>query len=107
VILLAAERLRGSGAAESKTFTIPPDAPVRLQVLLPHVPEHATYALSIRPAGEDRPIASFAGLSARQEAGLPYLEAPLAPGVIRAGNYVVSVVSAGGAVHLPVHVAAP
>lgn len=43
VILLAAERLRGAEPSQPARYTVYPDAPIRLQVLLPRAPAGPAY----------------------------------------------------------------
>jgi len=108
VILLSAERLRGPAPSQSAAYTLHPDAPIRLQVLLPRastasVSAHA-YTLSVRPANCQAVLARFSGLTARQESGTLYLEASLAADALKPGSYVVTVTSPGAAVDMPLEV---
>ncbi len=108
VILLAAERLRGPAPSQSAAYTLHPDAPIRLQVLLPRasaasVSAHA-YTLSVRPANSQAMLARFPGLSALRESGTLYLEATLAPSTLKPGAYIVTVTSPGAVVDMTLEV---
>jgi hypothetical protein len=107
VILLAAERLRGTEPPKSAAYTLHPEAPIRLQILLPRASAGAAYTLSIRPAHSQTALARFPRLAAQRESGTLYLEATLAPGALQPGAYVVTVASPGAAVDLPLQVVFP
>jgi hypothetical protein len=107
VILLAAERLRGTEPAKSAAYTLHPDAPIRLQILLPPASAASAYTLSVRPANSRTALARFTGLAVRRESGTLYLEATLAPGALKPGAYVVTVASPGAAIDLPLRVVFP
>jgi hypothetical protein len=98
VILLMAERLRGSkNNNQVTTYTIHSDARTRLQVILPSGHSDPAYSIRIRPSGgRSNPEFYFDNLLMQGGTAMAYLDVTLAPESLKSGMYVAEIRSRNG-----------
>jgi hypothetical protein len=99
VILLVAERLRGSDTEKESAYVVRPEAPTRIQVLLPGADNGMRYTLLLRPTDHDRnshDLVRVDELAAQNASGERYIETTLPPGQLPAGSYLAEVRSIDG-----------
>lgn len=89
-ILLVAERLRGATqeAPSLLPYPVHPGRPVRLQIVIPSAHTGNLYALTVRREGDDKPVAQFDAIRARESSQAPFIEMMLAPDTLHPGSYV-------------------
>jgi hypothetical protein len=99
VILLVAERLRGSATQNESVYALRLQAPTRIQVILPSADNEARYTLLLRLTENDhslQDIVRVGGLAVRNVSGERYIETTLPPGHLRPGTYIAEVRSSDG-----------
>lgn len=110
VILLVAERLRGSATQKESAYTVRPEAATHIQVLLPGAENGMRYTLLLRASDDDRSqpdLVRVDGLAAQNASGEQYIETTLAPGHLSPGAYLAEVRSRDGSFAVRFCVSAP
>jgi hypothetical protein len=110
VILLVAERLRGSGTQNELAYVVRPEANTRIQVLLPGAENGMRYTLLLHPTDDDRSrqdLVRVDGLAAQNASGERYIETTLPPGHLSPGAYLAEVRSRDGSFAVRFRVSAP
>lgn len=110
VILLVAERLRGSAAQNESVYVIRPEATTRIQVLLPGAENGMRYTLLLRPTDDDRSrqnLVRVDELPAQNASGEQYIETTLPPGHLSPGAYLAEVRSRDGSFAVRFRISAP
>jgi hypothetical protein len=110
VILLVAERLRGSATQKESAYVVHPEAVTHLQVLLPGAENGMRYTLLLRPTHADRSqpdLVRVDGLAAQNASGERYIETTLPPGHLSPGVYLAEVTSRDGSFAVRFRVSAP
>jgi hypothetical protein len=99
VILLVAERLRGSATEKESMFVVHPNAPTRIQVLLPGAENGMRYSVLLHSIDDDRSrhaLVRVDDLAAQIASGERYIETTLPPGRLPPGAYLAEVKSREG-----------
>jgi anti-sigma factor RsiW len=110
VILLVAERLRGSATQNESAYVVRPEATTHIQVLLPGAENRMSYSLLLRPTDDDRSqqgLVRVDGLGAQNASGAQYIEITLPPGHLSPGAYLAEVRSRDGSFAVRFRVSAP
>jgi hypothetical protein len=110
VILLVAERLRGSATQNESAYVVRPEATTHIQVLLPGAENRTRYTLLLRPTDDDRSqqdLVRVDGLAAQNASGEQYIEITLPPGRLSPGAYLAEVRSRDGSFAVRFRVSAP
>jgi anti-sigma factor RsiW len=110
VILLVAERLRGSATQNESAYVVRPEATTHIQVLLPGAENRMRYSLLLRPTDDDRSqqdLVRVDGLAAQNASGEQYIEIKLPPGQLSPGAYLAEVRSRDGSFAVRFRVSAP
>jgi hypothetical protein len=110
VILLVAERLRGSATQKESAYVVRPEAATHIQVLLPGAENGMRYTLLLHPADDDRSqshLVRVDGLAAQNASGEQYIETTLPPGHLSPGAYLAEVRSRDGSFAVRFRVSAP
>ncbi|MGB9414737.1 MAG: hypothetical protein WCB58_00350 [Acidobacteriaceae bacterium] len=110
VILLVAERLRGSATQKESAYVVRPEAATHIQVLLPGAENGMRYTLLLRPTDADRSqpdLVRVDGLAAQNASGERYIETTLPPGHLSPGIYLAEVRSRDGSFAVRFRVSAP
>ena len=110
VILLVAERLRGSATPNESAYMVRPEAATHIQVLLPGAENGMRYTLLLRTTNADRSqqdLVHVDGLAAQNASGEQYIETTLPPGHLSPGAYLAEVRSRDGSFAVRFRVSAP
>jgi anti-sigma factor RsiW len=110
VILLVAERLRGSATENESAYVVRPEASTHIQVLLPGAENRMRYTLLLRPTDDDRSqqdLVRVDGLAAQNASGAQYIEITLPPGHLSPGAYLAEVRSRDASFAVRFRVSAP
>ena len=109
VILLVAERVRGSATQKESAYMVRPEAATRIQILLPSTEDGIRYTLLLRHTDDDRSrhdVVRVDDLATQNASGERYIETTLSPGELPAGAYLAEVRSRGGSFVVRFHVRA-
>jgi hypothetical protein len=110
VILLVAERLRGSATQNESAYVVRPEATTQIQVLLPGAENGMRYTLLLRPTDADpsqQDLLRVDGLATQNASGEQYIETTLPPGYLPSGAYLAEVRSRDGSFAVRFRVSAP